>query len=202
MARRSVQAVRPADAAPGYPAWAWLSLGVVMGLVLAGVAWFKDWLPARTLHALPQPNPAAEVAHADEPAAAEAEPAKPAETKPKFDFYNVLPEMEVVIPDAQVRAAAKAPAPVAPAEPGARFWLQAASFRDTRQAEELKAKLALLGLRAQVAEVTINGSAWYRVRVGPYANAGELDAGKRTLEGNGMSAIALKEQAPAAATPQ
>ena len=200
MAKRA-QAIRPMEGAPFWPAWAWLGLGVALGLALAGVAWFKDWLPARTPHGLPKPNPAAEAPKAEE--SASAENGKPAEPKPKYDFYNVLPEMEVVIPDAQVRAAAKTPAPVAPTEPGARYWLQAASFRDTRQAEELKAKLALLGLRAQVAEVTINQTAWYRVRVGPYANAGELDAGKRALEQNGMSAIALKENAPAAsAQPQ
>jgi cell division protein FtsN len=201
MAKRA-QAIRPMEGAPFWPAWAWLGCGLVLGLALAGVAWFKDWLPARTPHGLPKPNPAAEAPKAEESAAAEN--GKAAEAKPKYDFYNVLPEMEVVIPDAQVRAAAKTPAPVAPTEPGARYWLQAASFRDAKQAEELKAKLALIGLRAQVADVTINQVSWYRVRVGPYANPGELDAGKRALEQNGMSAIALKEQAPAAppATPQ
>jgi len=192
MAKRSAQAVRPGSEAPAWPAWIWLAAGLAIGLVVAGIAWYRDWLPARSPRA-PEPNPAAQAAKVDEAAAA-TDDKRATDAKPKYDFYNVLPEMEVVIPDSQVRAEAKAPPPATPAEPGARYWLQAASFRDQRQAEELKAKLALLGLRAQVADVSINGSSWYRVRVGPYGNAGELDAGKRSLESNGLSAIALKEQ--------
>ena len=197
MARgRNAQAVRSSDQGTGWPAWLWLLIGVVLGLGLAGFAWMKNWWPDHA-GAGPQPNPAAQAPSASEPAVVDERPAKPA--KPKYDFYSVLPEMEVVIPDAEVRAKAQEqkaqPAkPTAAAETaGLRYWLQAGSFKDTKQAEELKAKLALLGLRAQVADVTINGTPWYRVRVGPYGNAGDLDAGKRELESNGMTAIALKE---------
>jgi cell division protein FtsN len=196
-ARKGAQAIRPGNGQSGWPAWLWLVLGVLLGLGIAGFAWMKDWWPAHPGRG-PQPNPAAQAPQGTEAEVAEEKP-KPA--KPKYDFYSVLPEMEVVIPDAEVKAKAQeakaqqaATKTAAIAEtPGLRYWLQAGSFRETKQAEELKAKLALLGLRARVVDVTINGTTWYRVRIGPYGNAADLDTGKRTLEGSGMTAIALKE---------
>ena len=68
------------------------------------------------------------------------------------------------------------------------------SFRAGPDAEEMKAKLALLGLRAGVVAVTIDGTTWHRVRVGPYATARELDEARRTLSANGIEAIALREK--------
>ena len=60
----------------------------------------------------------------------------------------------------------------------------------------MKARLALMGLRAQVVTVRINDATWHRVRVGPYVSARELDDAKRTLESNGIRAIALRETTP------
>ena len=67
-------------------------------------------------------------------------------------------------------------------------------FGDAKAADEAKAKLAMSGFVAQVQPVTINGKTWHRVRLGPYSSASELESAKRTLAGNGISAIALKEQ--------
>jgi cell division protein FtsN len=57
----------------------------------------------------------------------------------------------------------------------------------------MKARLALLGQRAAVVAVTINGTTWHRVRVGPFGNARELDDARRTLADSGIEAIALRE---------
>jgi cell division protein FtsN len=184
------------------PAWAWLVIGVLLGLVLSGIALYRDWLPALRQSDGPQPNPqataqgAGEAGVAPEPVA----PQAPVETKPKYDFYSVLPEMEVVIPDAEIKAQAAAQPPPAAtdstttAAAGERLFLQAASFKNSPDADAMKAKLALLGMRAAVVSVTINDSTWYRVRVGPFATARELDEAKRGLEGNGIQAIALREK--------
>jgi cell division protein FtsN len=74
-----------------------------------------------------------------------------------------------------------------------RYLLQAGSSPDAKGAEELKAKLALLGFVARVQPVTINGKTWNRVRVGPYASASDLEAAKKSLAESGINAIALKE---------
>ena len=215
-AKSKPQAQRPSDKPDAWPAWLWLLIGTVFGAGLSAVVLLRDWLPLR--HAAgPTPNPAATVPKTSEPAAADHPAQKPLETKPKYDFYTVLPEMETVVPESEIKAkppttatapggqpnGSPAPNPSAlpvtdPASAGSagKFFLQTGSFKDTPPAEQMKAKLALLGLRAQVVDITINGATWHRVRVGPYASAADLDGARHSLEANGMSGIPLKENAP------
>lgn len=194
------------------PAWLWVLVGMLLGIGLMLVVLGKDWAPLLRKKNLPQPNPEATAPRESEPPVAEAKPPP----KKNYDFYQVLPEAEVVIPDAELSAKAKAEkqaqqaranattpatttpgsAPTGTAAPaaGARYVLQTSSYPDPKAADEAKAKLALSGFSAQVQPVTINGKTWHRVRLGPYASASELEAAKKSLAENGISAIALKEQ--------
>jgi cell division protein FtsN len=192
-ARSKSQATRGASERP-IPFWIWLLVGIGLGLALAGVALYKDWVPALRGGDGPQPNPQAAAARGSDAGVA-AEAAKPAEAKPKYDFYSVLPEMEVVIPDSEIKAEAAQPqpAPDAAGTAPARLFLQAGSFRSQPDAEQMKARLALLGQRAAVVSVTVNGATWHRVRVGPFGSARELDEARRALADSGVSAIALRE---------
>ncbi|MCK9537597.1 SPOR domain-containing protein [Dokdonella sp.] len=194
--RKGRQATR--GGSPQKPAWVWLLVGVVLGAGLMLLVLVKGWAPLLRPANLPQPNPQAQAPKESEPPVAEARP------RPSYDFYQVLPEAEVVIPDAELSAKAKAEQQAraaAPATPGTpptadsgRYVLQAGSYPDPRAAEEAKARLALSGFVAHIQPVTINGKTWHRVRVGPYANASDLEAAKRNLAENGIKAIALKEQ--------
>ncbi|WP_440224591.1 SPOR domain-containing protein [Dokdonella sp. MW10] len=196
-----------------WPAWVWLGIGVLLGLAGAVVFLAGSWAPMLRGNKLPQPNPAAVAPRESDPPVADGKDAKP---KKAFDFYSVLPEMEVVIPDAEISAKARdeakaraaaaqqqaqtppgtpTPPPAAVATGGARYLLQAGSYPNAKSAEEIKAKLALSGFFAQVYPVTINGKTWHRVRLGPYASASELEAAKASLAENGVNAIALKEEA-------
>ncbi|GAB3100204.1 SPOR domain-containing protein [Lysobacter terrae] len=74
----------------------------------------------------------------------------------------------------------------------ARYLLQAGAFQASGQAEELKAKIALLGLGARVEAAQINGATVYRVRMGPYGTASDLAEAKRKLTGGGLQALAIK----------
>jgi len=188
------------------PAWVWVLIGMLLGVGLMLLVLGKDWAPLLRKKDLPQPNPQATAPRDSEPPVAEAKPKK------NYDFYQVLPEAEVVIPDAELSAKAKAeqqaranaaanpaaPAATAPAVPATtapgRYILQAGSYPDPKTADEAKAKLAMAGFVAQVQPVTINGKTWHRVRVGPYASASDLESAKKSLSENGISAIALKEQ--------
>ncbi len=206
-AKRSKQATR-GPTRPSWPAWVWIGLGMVLGMaVMAAVLW-KDWAPMLRKKNLPQPNPEATAPRETEPALAD-ENGKPRDStksnggRKSYDFYSVLPEMEVVIPDAELSAKARAEAAkqaanqnqaAAPApETGVRYLLQTGSYPDAKAADETKAKLALLGFVARVQPVTIDNKTWHRVRVGPYASASELEAAKKSLAENGINAIALKE---------
>ena len=88
-----------------------------------------------------------------------------------------------------------APAPVAQAAASdARYILQAGAFGASTDAEEVKAKIAMLGLSARVEPGQANGRTVYRVRMGPYGTAGELAQAKQKLDGSGLPAVAIKAQ--------
>lgn len=176
------------------PSWLLLVGGFLAGAVFSVFVPWQNALPFLKQPAKPVPNPTATApAETDAGVAPDAAPARP-----KYDFYTVLPELDQVIPDAELieQAAAPPPPPSAPATAPGRYFLQAGSFRDTADAETMKAKLALSGMRAGVTSVNINGETWFRVRVGPYDNAQDLDGARRQLGADGIQAIALKEAAP------
>ena len=85
-------------------------------------------------------------------------------------------------------AATAAPA----ADDGTRYLLQAGAFQASGQAEEMKAKIALLGLSARVESASIKGATVYRVRMGPYGTASDLADAKRKLASGGLPAMAIK----------
>ncbi len=202
MARKSRQAVRNG----GWPAWLLVLIGIVIGAIGMGIVSHTGHMPISR----PDSQPAAQANNTDSgPGIA----ANPQPTKPKYDFYSVLPEKDVVIPDAQLSAQAKAEQQAATtgasnsgtagnsatqgtpaASTGSdNYLLQVGSFPSAGDAEALKAKLALKGFRAEVQPVTINGQTWNRVRLGPYHSASALEAVKDKLEAAGIHAIALKE---------
>lgn len=97
------------------------------------------------------------------------------------------------------KAADKAPEKVASVDPtkgahaGDRFWLQAGSFTDQADAENLKAQLALGGWQAAVQQgILADKSVRYRVRLGPYDNSEELSRVKNQLAQRGYDSAAIK----------
>jgi cell division protein FtsN len=196
-----------------WPAWVWLGLGVLLGLALSALMLVKEWVPMLHRKNLPQPNPEATAPKESDQAVADESGKKPAPPKKTYDFYSVLPEMEVVIPDAELSAKAKAeqqrqqqamaqsqagnsgvltnpPAPDA----GGHYLLQAASTTDAKAADEFKARLALLGFSVKIYTININGKVYNRVRVGPYTTASETEAARKTLADNGINAIPIAEK--------
>lgn len=202
MTRRTSHA-RRGKSNDGIPAWLWLVAGVVLGLALALAAIYGGIAPnLRRSPDLPQPA----TDRGGKPADGSAEAPASGTGKPRYDFYTVLPEMEVLIPDSELREQVRAETPPAgtqtpatppPTAPSAvRYRLQAGSYRDPRPAEEAKARLALLGISATVQSVNVNGATYHRVYVGPYNSAAEVERVKQQLADNGVPAITVKEATP------
>ncbi|MEP6484662.1 MAG: SPOR domain-containing protein [Rudaea sp.] len=215
-AKQSKQAFRERERT-SWPAWVWLGLGVLLGLAISATVLIKDWAPMLRKKNLPQPNAEATAPKESEQTVADEAGKKPTPPKKSYDFYSVLPEMEVVIPDAELSAKARAeqqrqqaamaqtqnpaatpPAttPAAPADANARYVLLAGSYADSKAADEAKAKLAMLGIIAKVQSVSVNGKTWNRVMVGPYANASDTETAQKTLADAGVKAIPMKQAAP------
>ncbi len=189
------------DRRKGTPGWVWLLAGLVLGLAVALAAYkYHGNTPTRPVAAhLNLPDEQADEAAG--PTAANSKPGKSGKpigekplsppTKPRFDFYTILPEMEVVVPDTEIKGRPKGGVPQVD-QPGT-YYLQAGAFRALDQADRLKAQLALLGLHAGIETVIVNKTEkWHRVRVGPYKNLDELNRARALLKENSMNAVLVK----------
>ena len=172
------------------PGWVWFLGGLLVGLFFSGLAWLKLLPPAPPLAIQQPPEQRAEAAPAP---SLEREPQAP---KPRFDFYTILPEMEVVVPEPEPvpEPAQQTPrsVPQAKAKPAARYMLQMGSFRKFADADRLKASLALVGIEAEIQRVNIKrGETFYRVRSGPY-NRDKVNALSSRLKRNKINSLVIK----------
>ena len=161
--------------------------GLCLGLFVAVIVYFKASSAGIEVH-----NPL--LGETDKMAAPGRDASRPAPEKPagpELEFYRVLPGKEVNIPERASPAAAPA-RPDRPAEP-ALFVLQVGSFREYAAADQIKARLALAGVRADIQRVVINGQeVRHRVRVGPYTNAKELQQARQRLAAHDLDFVLLK----------
>jgi cell division protein FtsN len=170
------------------PGWVWLLTGLTLGL---GVALFVH-LQHTTGVAPAEPA----VTRAVKPASQQAEETAELEPVPEsgFDFYTMLPGLEVVVPEEDVRPrGAGSAAPTPQLAPG-RYWIQAGSFRRYQDADRRKAELALLGLNSSIQAVTLDGQTWHRVRIGPLPDAAQAEQTRRRLTESGIGALAVRER--------
>ena len=169
----------------------WLVGGILLGL---GTAWYL----AAKGH-FPQPSGGMPVATAPSDQGVDETPLvdeigedndKP--SKPKYDFFTVLPEMEVVVPEQELSKQREPEDSAAADVPRDSYLLQVGSFTSASDAEEMKAQLALSGILAQVQSVTVNDQTWHRVRIGPVTGAREADDLRRKLEDLNFDSLVMK----------
>ena len=111
--------------------------------------------------------------------------------EPTFDFYKILPNMEVNV--SEYETGEETPIPEETSDVPSTYILQVGSFKKFEAADEVKARLALLGVKADIQRVVINGQdVYHRVRVGPYKNAGNLEEVQQRLLSNNLDFKILK----------
>jgi cell division protein FtsN len=171
-----------------------LFVGFLLGLCAAAaiaVYFFKTPVPfVDRMRALDKSPPAVQNL-TETPAAGKAE-----ETRPRFDFYRILPGQEEPVTERQLREAAKQAGKSG--APKATYFLQAGAFPNPADADNLKARLALLGLEAGVEPANLaEKGVWYRVRLGPYTNVDEINRIRQQLTQNGVdvSLVRIKDNA-------
>lgn len=162
------------------PGWVWFIAGLLVGLFIAFLIYLKFGVPVTPLE-----KPVVPAVVKKKPAVNHAKKKAEEKPQPRFEFYRILPELEVPIDHVQVD------------EPRHRknetFLLQVASFRSADDADRLKATLIIKGMSAQIQTVTIDGkTTWYRIRTGPYKSLRELDKARNQLVDEGFNPITVK----------
>jgi cell division protein FtsN len=164
-------------------------IGLVLGLGIAlAAAWYINKMPSPFLNGRTPPYKS-EPAKVEKPAP-KAEAAKAPDGKPRFDFYKILPGSEEPATDQQLKEAQQKATSTTAKET---FFLQAGAFQNAPDADNLKARLALLGLEAAIQTTTVpDKGVWHRVRVGPYTSVEELNRTRDTLKQNGIETALIK----------
>jgi cell division protein FtsN len=107
--------------------------------------------------------------------------------KPRFEFYKILPGSEEPITEQQLKQPAQRPSV------HEKYFLQAGSFQKSEDAENLKAKLAMMGVEATVQAVDLAGKGmWHRVRVGPFSSTDDMNKVRASLQQNGVPSSIIK----------
>ncbi|HUL47432.1 MAG TPA: SPOR domain-containing protein [Steroidobacteraceae bacterium] len=169
--------------------WREFGYGLLAGAVLATVAFVYAGGKAHRapeLADVPHPDPHRAPAADNDPAAA-----GPDKSSEKYDFYQMLPNFEVVVPekDKDVKRDLSAGAPIE--RPGV-YVLQAGSYRNEADAERVRQQLALQGVQAKVQRVAVDADVWHRVRIGPITNLAELNKVRKQLQAAEVDALVIR----------
>lgn len=176
-----------------------LALGLVVGVLISfGVVWFLNKTPLPFVDKVGVGKPEVKT-NGEADKAPVALPGKPGD-KPlerKFEFYDILEGKKQATPEgapatkSPAAAAAQTATPAAPTSAGQ--YLQVGAFQKSADADNLKARLAMLGFEANVLEVTVpDKGVMHRVRIGPYASTEEMNRARNQLSQSSIPATVVR----------
>lgn len=175
------------------PGWLWLLTGIAVGALVMFLMHLSG-LRTTTPIAKPgddQPQTASQQPQRSEPATSADKDAQSIETadqpQTRLEFYELLKQSEVPVPEAS------AP-PLSEQEPTVEYILQAGSFRDSNDANRMRAELILLNLEARIETIGIaDGDIWHRVMVGPYSSRSQMAKARSTLASKNIAPLVYKK---------
>jgi cell division protein FtsN len=110
--------------------------------------------------------------------------------KPRFDFYEILPGSDKAVSEQEIKNNEQQ---AEKANQQDNYYLQVGAFQTEQEADNMKAKLALLGLESVIQTATLpDKGVWHRVRVGPFTDLSQIDKTKADLIQNGFKADLIK----------
>jgi cell division protein FtsN len=176
-----------------------IAFGLVIGVLISfGVVWYLNKTPLPFVDRVGKQEPKENVPGANTPQALPGKPGdKPVERK--FDFYEILEGKKAATPDGPAPvvtappAAPTAPVAAPPAAANQGLYLQMGAFQKAADAENLKARIAMMGFEANIQEADVaDKGVMHRVRIGPYANAEEMNRARGQLSQNGIPATVVR----------
>jgi len=172
-------------------------VGVVLGLAVAlGIAFYLNKSPVPFQIAKPtksERETGKAPAIAGLPQGSSAPALSP--EKPKFDFYSILPKEEPVS-EKELRDKARTARGQQEISKDV-YFIQAGSFQNPADADNQKARLAILGYESSVEPANLpDKGTWYRVRLGPYSKVEEINRVRQALAQSGIEASLVKIKEP------
>jgi len=175
-----------------------MGVGVLIGLAVSlGIAFYLNRTPIPFMTAKPKQADkdgaaAKPPAIAGLPQSSAAPTPAPAE-KPKFDFYRILPGSEEPVTEKEIRERMRAKGGGQQDAAKDVYFIQAGSFQNPAEADNQKARLAILGFESSVEPANLpDKGTWYRVRLGPFAKLDDINKVRASLAQNGIEASLIK----------
>lgn len=192
--RESARSRRPKPK-EGMALWRWMLItAIIIGFVV--FLFYLSSNGAKQTGSLPPANPAlkgqTETGPATKPEGkvkqkVEAVPEPPG---PQFEFYTYLPQKEVVVPDHEINTRTREER-VGKAK-ATRYILQAGSYKESMEADRLRAKLALMGIESHIEKTKVGSVVWHRVTLGPYTRMASVSVIRSRLRQSGIDVIVVE----------
>ncbi|MCU0760594.1 MAG: SPOR domain-containing protein [Steroidobacteraceae bacterium] len=172
--------------------WKEFAAGLALGLVvaLALFVYQRNALDRATRGAVDAPRPEPRRLPAGAAGAAGEDEAAAGEAPASYDFYEMLPKFEVVVPEKEQEV--KRDIPASPIERPGVYVLQAGSYRRIEDAQRIQKQLALQGITANVQRVAVDADVWHRVRIGPLTDLDEVNGLRTRLRNAELDALVIR----------
>jgi len=163
--------------------------GALAGVVLASAAFLYIGGKRQTAHETPDtPHPEP---HRVAPTETDASTGAGGQSSEKYDFYQMLPNFEVVVPEKEKDVKRDLPATAKIERPGV-YVLQVGSYRNESDADRVREQLSKGGIDAKVQRVAVDTDVWHRVRIGPITKLDELNKLRKQLQAADIDAIVIR----------
>ena len=165
-------------------------IGALAGIILAGSATVyvmsnrQHAATAREKAEAPYPDP-------HRKASQDPEAVRAAAAGEKYDFYQMLPNFEVVVPEKDKEVKRDLVATARIERPGV-YVLQAGSYRNEADADRVRAQLSMQGIDAKVQRVAVDADVWHRVRIGPITKLDNLNRLRKQLQAADVDALVIR----------
>ena len=163
-------------------------IGLLIGLTIAVAIYMYDHRPGAQ-----NTSASAPITNEKSTNSKEAPAPESAQADPSYDFYDVLPNMEVEVSKDKSKSDNKTPNSGAIEAPGS-YILQVGSYRNFQDADRVRAQIALHGIESKIQKVTMDNDTWHRVRIGPMNNLAKLEDTRRKLREAQIDALVIRQE--------
>lgn len=171
--------------------WREFGAGLLVGVVLAAALFAFAHRPRHSAPDVPRPEPHRSTALPSADAAEDPVGAGGGSASGEhYDFYDMLPHFEVVVPEKERDV--RPDVPTANIQRPGVYVLQAGSYRSEPEANRVAKQLSLEGIDAKVQRVAVDTDVWYRVRIGPIEKLDELNRMRHKLAAADVDTIVIR----------